>query len=39
MNRFVLAMALATSLFLANCSTGEWGSGRSPDHSGHLFNR
>ncbi len=23
MNRFALAMALATSLFLANCSTGE----------------
>ena len=39
MNRLVLAMAVATSLFLAGCSTGEWGSGGPPGHSGHLFDR
>ena len=40
MNRLVLAVVMATSLFLAGCSTGDWGSGgSSPGHSGHLVDR
>lgn len=38
MSRLVLAVAIATSLFLAGCSTREWGSGgSSPGH--HLSDR
>lgn len=40
MNRLVLAIVIAASLFLAGCSTREWDSGGpSPGHTGHLSDR